>query len=613
MEAMTETRRLFNKGERQAIARSHGYRCARCGIHTFTGHSDHATSFANGGLTTLANAQYLCAPCNQAKGADNAPVMRIEPAAKPSLDGVHLRPWQREVVNLQIDAIKAGASTYFIAAGVGSGKTLAALALYLQGDFDLIVAVTPRSGIRGSWHSDAQNLGIRLESILSASAFTADGLGEMPHGFVVNIQGLGSLTNEMRLLCAKYRVLAVFDEAHHLGADMPWTQSAVEALGTAAFSVGLSGTPFRTDSSRIYLLDYTAKGERATAKPDYTRQVHESVAAGECAAVVSRFVSGEVTKEYASINSTEVFSFSDGDYSADTGTPDAARMSERLRLAAVMSTDWQMGAVREARAALMAMRADGNPWGGLIGCATIDQATALRDRIEKEYGDECLLIVADVDTETAVAEFNADESYVWAISITKIAEGVSIKRLRVGLMLTNTLARGNFEQFKGRLMRLYGSIPSVSQTAELFLAADPRLMDMAIASNETMLHNIPWLAQGTDDVEDDDVVIRYEESVQEAQIGLHGEERPEGEVIHTRKEDVIRLREELQRKRESMIIDIGSFTLRARAWLDGAVVGDEFIEEQEYLALRRDLAQHVRARTVVKMPPAMLKLIKGVE
>ena len=607
----TAARRLFAQGERKAIARAQSYRCAVCSRKTFNGHADHATSFASGGETTLSNAQYLCRSCNLSKGSKSTEAARVAPAAKPSLEHVHLRPWQSEVVGLQIEAVAKGATTYFTAAGVGSGKTIATLALFIKSDFDLIVVVTPRSGIRGSWQSDADRLGLKLETIFSASAFTGDeGRSVMPNGFVVNVQGLAGLTNEMRLLCAKYKVLVVFDEAHHLGAEQAWTQYAVEALGTAAFSVGLSGTPYRGDNSRIYLLDYTAKGNRAVAVPDYVRHAHESIAAGECAAVVCRFVSGEVVKEFASLKAVETFSFADGDYSKDKGSPDAARMSERLRLAAVLSTDWQMGAIKEARSELMRMRTDGKPWAALVTCLTIEQANTLKDSIEARWGDKCKLIVADVDTEGAVAEVIADESYTWVISITKVSEGISIPRLRVGVMLTTTLTRGFFDQFKGRLMRLYGGIPSLQQTAVLFIAADPRLMDMAIESNETMLHSIAWLA---DDITPEEAVVKYQEQIAESQIGLHGEAPAISEqIIQTRQEDVMRLREELKRKRESLIVDIGSFTLSARAWLDGAVVGDDFVEEEEFLAMRREIVKYVSPRTVVKLSPEAMALMMEV-
>lgn len=46
------------------------YTCSndQCGVHTVHGHVDHRVPLAHGGTESDDNLQYLCAPCNLAKG-----------------------------------------------------------------------------------------------------------------------------------------------------------------------------------------------------------------------------------------------------------------------------------------------------------------------------------------------------------------------------------------------------------------------------------------------------------------------------------------------------------------------------------------------------------------
>jgi hypothetical protein len=51
---------------------------------------------------------------------------------------VPLRPWKQTCLEAQIAHIADGATTFFTAADVGSGKTVKALALYLNANLDII-------------------------------------------------------------------------------------------------------------------------------------------------------------------------------------------------------------------------------------------------------------------------------------------------------------------------------------------------------------------------------------------------------------------------------------------------------------------------------------------
>ncbi len=580
----TAQNRLYSKGFKKSLNRVYANTCANCAkiVSGYDAHADHVVSYANGGSTSPGNAQLLCRECNLNKGASNGDHSAFH-VNKPELK-INLRPWQKECLDQQLAAIENGEGSFFTAAGVGSGKTVQALSLYLEGNFDMVIIITPRSGIRGSWMKDATAMGIDLKSIVQSSDFVGDGIRKLPNGYVLNVQMLTSVVNDVNILCARFNVLVVLDEAHHFGEDMTWTESVQAAFPKAAFTLAMSGTPYRGDGSKILILDYVKQGRQAIGAPDYIRSYESALAAGEVAPVVSRFVGGSITKEKTD-GASEKFDYKDGDYSMLSGAPNAQLMSERLRLSAVESLDWQMAAVAEARRDLMSFRQDGQSWSGLIACKTIEQAKDIQKNIEFRWGDKCMLIVAEANTESCVEVFTQDTSFVWAISITKISEGVSIDRLRVLALLSNTTTRSNFEQLRGRIVRMMPGVSQLAQTAVMYIPADPRLIEYAMESNKLALHTVDWL----------DEKLSEEESVE-----IHDKETKStgttltGDVIDVDQvtpDQINHLRLQLQQDKNQSTVNTGDYTLYAAPQMEGASVGEEFVSEDAFLSLRDEMAE----------------------
>ncbi|MBP0463604.1 DEAD/DEAH box helicase family protein [Roseomonas sp. PWR1] len=564
-------------------------RCEACGAHAPDGHADHVHPHALGGLTTMGNAQWLCASCNLAKGARpglGARGRHVLP--KPAHNGVGRRRWQGEFLPAFLAATREpGRRRYFLGAAVGSGKTIAALLAYLAGDFDMIVVLTPKTGIRGSWTSDAAKVGIRLQTVMGSMSIE-DGRRVMPHGYVLTAQMIPSVAAYLDRLCQMHRVLVVVDEAHHFAAGLAWSAQADAALAHAAFWLHVSGTPYRHDDREIAGLRYVRHGNRAEGTPDFRRSYAETLRDGLVAPIICRFLGGSVTR--VNLNGTrETYDYADGDYTARTGRPQRQRMAERLRLSTLASDDYQHAALREAVGELDRYRQDGQPWGGLLVCATIRQAQALHRHLTGTLGQPALLLVDEADTEDGVARFEADHGLRWIVSITKVSEGVSVPRLRVALMLTNVTATQTLEQVRGRLARLLNGVGSLRQEATLFLMADPRLIAFARRSNEMVLHEVPWLAPGDGD----------DHARAMARLRAAMADRPEGDAeAHVGPHDdpdmpahIRRLGDALRDEAQYRPIHLGDFRLYARPALDGAVIGSEFVSEDEFLALRERLAQ----------------------
>ena len=493
-------KRNFSPTERKALAQAFDLHCAECGVLAENGHADHIVPHAHGGATTLANGQWLCANCNQSKGARHSAPRPLFLTAKPRRDPTAFRDWQNRACKFTLKRYAAGKPTTFIGAGVGAGKTKMAYAAYLDGDFDLIIAVVPKRGIRQSWADDAADLGLKMEQIVDGGRFMPS--AKLPHGYVLTAAMLGSVAKDLALLCQKLRVLVAFDEAHHLAEDEDnksgWAAAALVAFEHAAHRLPLSGTPARGDNLRVIGLPYFAgtEGERV-GKPDFVFSYGDALASGLVAPVTMQFFDGAVGERQKS-GIRMVHDYADGDYGYMAAKAAEKAMSRRLSATAVECFDWQMAAIRAARVELLRhTKALGTPCGGLIVCHRVEQAEEIARRIEAETGDRVMLIVSDADTETSVRRFRSDKSYDWAVSITKVSEGISIDRLTVGVYLTSKTWEVFAEQVRGRLARLVPGHPPAKQTATLFMPADPRLMDYATRTHSLMVHAIPALAKTT--------------------------------------------------------------------------------------------------------------------
>lgn len=476
--------RTFTHKQRAALSELHDFACAACGAEAVDGHADHVVPFADGGATAMGNAQWLCPACNLSKARRTIDYRKFM-VAKPTLDLLSLRRWQTECLEQQLDHLTKGGISFSVASSVSAGKTMQALSFYMTGGFDAFIVITPKSGIRSSWTLDAKKLGLRVERVLSGSSFNPLGTLAIPNGFILNAQMLASVSEKLAFICQNLRVLLIVDEAHHYGEGNKQTLDLTGSLGDASFLLALSGTPFRTDKKRIIGFGYSIEGNEACLVPEYIYDNETALRDGVVALVTHAFVGGSVTLERDG-SVPETYSYRDN-YADEDGISPAEvhrRTQLRLRLSTMNCREWQCDAVLLAKKEL---DSHGSFWAGLVICRTIEQADAVVSYLEG-CGEKVMRIYSDVQTEAAVAEFNDDFSYKWAVTITKIGEGVSVPRLRVGVWLSPVTARTCYEQFRGRFSRLMPGVPQSDQTATFYIPADPRLVEYAENSRKTILH-----------------------------------------------------------------------------------------------------------------------------
>ena len=131
-----------------------------------------------------------------------------------------------------------------------------------EGKLKCFLVMCHRTSILSQWRTSAERLGLRLEhwsesshniqshSLQSHSLQNAD-------GWLVTYQGAASQLEGLKQALEPWagdQLLAIADEAHHLGVDPDepdgpvWGRTFLELSSQARLRLGLTGTPFRADN-----------------------------------------------------------------------------------------------------------------------------------------------------------------------------------------------------------------------------------------------------------------------------------------------------------------------------------------------------------------------------
>lgn len=428
------------------------------------------------------------------------------------MDTLTLRDWQSECLEQQLNSIAEGDKTFFVAAGVGAGKTLQALSLHIAARFERSFVFVPSAGIRGSWKDDAHRLGLSVLEVKSV-----EDLYEDVDVFVMTNQKLCMKSDAGKLLrsaiaetISTFKSLVICDEAHHIAEDMVWGDTIRSVCSKSAnYTVGYSGTPERSDDKTIYCLSYmsgevsddvndlsdTEIQQAIMGMPSYHYDYKHALEDGHVAHVTTCLIGGAGIRHASDGSEPELLDFSVEYDDEDTENYEKENR-RRLRGLAVECLDWQVNAFSEARKRLLEYREDGMPWGGLVACDNNAQLDELATELKALYPQDRFVIAREgSETEELVARFNSLETTSacregcdWIINCNRVTEGISIDRLRVGLMLTARSTAIYFSQFMGRLIRLYGGAAAEEQPVCLLIPADQRFIGYAEKMQQLSYH-----------------------------------------------------------------------------------------------------------------------------
>jgi superfamily II DNA or RNA helicase len=398
---------------------------------------------------------------------------------------VTLRPWQRAA----FDLFTASDEPDFLAVATpGAGKTTfaltcarATLARWAAGGSDgrrRLCVVAPTSHLKTQWSIAAHRLGLQLDPDWAPG----QGLARDVHGLVTTYQQVasGPAANSLRGLIADGMV--ILDEIHHAGHERAWGDGIFQAFELAAKRLSLSGTPFRSDSSRIPFVRYdvtaTAEGIVDLAHSDYTYGYADALRDG-----------GVVRPVYfPRVDGQMEWSTPSGDVLRASFADELARdhASARLRTALSLDGDWLASVLGQAHDRLQTIRQGHREAGGLVIAVDQDHAHGIAGLLRDRLRTTADVVVSDDPTASKkIADF-AGNDRPWLVAVRMVSEGVDIPRLRVGVYATTTSTELFFRQAVGRFVRWQAGRPS--QKAYVYVPDDPRLRSHAFQIAEARRH-----------------------------------------------------------------------------------------------------------------------------
>ncbi len=285
-------------------------------------------------------------------------------------------------------------------------------------------------------------------------------------GGVFSYQYLASSKSADWSFLKNNRVLVVFDEIHHCAGDEPevanaWGREILLNIGKhATLILSMSGTPWRSDSTKISLATYLEPEN--TIQCDYSYGISEAIKDGVCRRPMVTLIDNDQLKvaevTYGSLGS-------------------AIKQSE-LRYSEVLKSDEAIRyLIATAVKQLAVARLEQKNAAGLVVASSVEEAVRIQQLLIFEFRQSSIMVsYKDPSAHKKINEFRSSSTQ-WIISIGMVSEGTDIPRLRVCAHLSLIRTELFFRQVLGRILRL---IPGISNDRGwLYSFAEPSLVEFA--------------------------------------------------------------------------------------------------------------------------------------
>ncbi len=391
-----------------------------------------------------------------------------------------LRDWQLSCIDTALEHFIA-TPHFFCQATPGAGKTRMAAELasrLLEQDrIDLVLCFAPSCQVVEGFRSTfAAVLGRRLDGQIGAvgAAYTYQAMEYRDEGFWQ--------------LLDDYRVFVVFDEIHHCAGHDPllsnaWGQQILHRIqDRAAFTLALSGTPWRSDDKAIALARYSSPEGYLIC--DYRYGLKGAIADSVCRSpriVLLDNQKVKLTEERGADSSVKLF-------------PSIAKLlgespvtyEELLRHDEVINPILDLGCSK-----LNELRQIKPDAAGLVVATDIEHALQVALALEA-MGEECRIVTNKTTDAQQVINAFRSSACRWIVAVGLISEGTDIPRLQVCCYLSRIRTELHYRQVLGRVLRRTGES---DHQAWLFMLAEPTLQGFA--------------ERISDDLPDDLAVLRY--------------------------------------------------------------------------------------------------------
>jgi superfamily II DNA or RNA helicase len=390
----------------------------------------------------------------------NRPRSPLRPDLLPSL-----RNWQRDAYHAYF---RTRRRDFLLVATPGAGKTAYALTvaaeLLARREIAAITVVTPTEHLKHQWSQAAHALGIPLDS----SYRNAQGRASADFtGVAVTYAQVAAHPALHRQRTLNRRTLVVFDEIHHAGDALSWGEAVREAFEPARRRLGLTGTPFRSDTNPIPFVTYAeaADGSKRSSS-DYVYGYGPALEDGVVRPVIFLAYSGEM--RWRARAGDEV--------TGRLGAPMTAdQLAQAWRTALDPGGAWIARVLEAADRRLGEVRRDMPDAAGLVIAGDHADARAYAALLRRITGTRPVVVLSDDPSASRKIAHFAASGDRWMVAVRMVSEGVDIPRLAVGVYATSVGTALFFAQAVGRFVRARRR----GETASVFLPSIPVLLGYA--------------------------------------------------------------------------------------------------------------------------------------
>lgn len=386
------------------------------------------------------------------------------PSRAPWGTAQKLRAWQAEA----FDQYVAHQPRDFLAVATpGAGKTTFALRvateLLSERVVGRITVVAPTEHLKTQWADAAARVGVKLDPrFRNAHGRHASGYD----GVAVTYAQVAANPALHRARTQADRTLVILDEIHHGGDALSWGDAIEEAFDPATRRLGLTGTPFRSDTAAIPFVRYEvgADGIRRSSA-DYTYGYGNALQDGVVRPVLFLAYSGNM--RWRTNAGDEV--------SARLGEPLTKDMTgQAWRTALDPAGEWIPAVLQAADRRLSEVRRGMPDAGGLVIATDQTNARNYAATLREVTGEEPVVVLSDdADASKGIEEFT-EGNQRWLVAVRMVSEGVDVPRLAVGVYATSSSTPLFFAQAIGRFVRARRR----GETASIFLPSVAPLLQL---------------------------------------------------------------------------------------------------------------------------------------
>lgn len=379
-----------------------------------------------------------------------------------------LRDWQMACLQQAQHQYQQGQRHFMCLATPGAGKTHFASTLATRlldaGLIDLVICFAPSLIVAEDFQA----------SLVEQTQARFDGrLGA--RGLTLTYQSMLTQPDAFWSLFQTQRVFAIFDEIHHCAGQCmddanAWGAPLIANIQDhAAYTLALTGTPWRSDQRPIALARYGTNSVTC----DYRYGLDRAIADGVCRVPQLTLIDNDDIQVNRDGRTTH---FRGLKYLVES---EACRYEEVLRAEALI-----IFSLRKATQKLNALRRNDPRAGGLVVASSVDHAHQIVRILSETFGVQAAVATyQERDPVTAIRQFK-DSVAPWIVSVGMISEGTNVPRLRVCCHLTRVKTELYFRQVLGRILRANGQ---TGEKAFFYMPAEPTLIEYA----ERLIEDIP--------------------------------------------------------------------------------------------------------------------------